>query len=187
MKQTILIIVIVLAVIGVGFLLFKYGNVPTQGSELAAAPDDHDLTQNMQKAGLDQLPAEGTVLHIHQHLDIIINGEKKEVPGQIGIGSSFFSTIHTHDSSGVIHVESPTQKDFKLGEFFDEWGVKFNDNCIADFCSDSKHKLVVGVNGSAITNVHDYVLKAHDEIEVWYGDKATNPELIPSYAFPSGE
>jgi hypothetical protein len=33
-----------------------------------------------------------------------------------------FSPLHTHDTSGIIHVESPTVRSFTLGEFVDLWG-----------------------------------------------------------------
>ena len=29
--------------------------------------------------------------------------------------------LHTHAPDGVIHVESPTQRIYTLGDFFDEW------------------------------------------------------------------
>ncbi|WNY34216.1 hypothetical protein Q9Q99_01415 [Curtobacterium flaccumfaciens] len=35
----------------------------------------------------------------------------------------FAAEIHTHDTSGIVHVESPTKQTFTLGQFFDEWGV----------------------------------------------------------------
>jgi hypothetical protein len=30
--------------------------------------------------------------------------------------------LHTHDTTGVIHIESPAQRVYTLGEFFDVWG-----------------------------------------------------------------
>lgn len=187
MKQVALIIIIVLAVMGIGFLLFKYGNKPLAGATLASLPSESQLRQNLEKAGLQALSAEGTAFHIHQHLDIIINGEKTAVPASLGIGSNFISEIHTHNTSGVLHVEAPAQKDFKLSQFFDQWGIKFDDNCIADYCANEQNKLIVAVNGQQISNARDYVLKSHDEIEVWYGPKDETPRLIESYSFQAGE
>ena len=37
-------------------------------------------------------------------------------------GGSCFYWLHTHASDGVMHIESPTQKQYTLGEFFDVWG-----------------------------------------------------------------
>jgi hypothetical protein len=63
------------------------------------------------------------VLHIHQHLDVFDNGRRVTVPAGIGIGDTFISPLHTHDTSGVMHVESPTIRPFTLAEFFGVWGV----------------------------------------------------------------
>jgi hypothetical protein len=187
MKTFATIFLVVVIIVGAGFLLFKFGNnAPGSKPSLSEAPNTAVLKTNMEKAGLDVLSAEGTVMHIHQHLDLNINGTAYNVPANIGIAASFISPIHTHDTSGILHVESPVVKDFKLGQFFDEWGITFNDNCIADFCADDTHKLVVGVNGTAITNAKDHILAPHEEIEVWYGPITENPTLIGSYTFEPG-
>ncbi len=186
MKKALLVIVILLLVFGIGFYLFKKDTTPIQTNDFSSVPSDTQLLSNMHKAGLDVLTAEGTVLHIHQHLDIVVNGQNIAVPAEIGVGTGFISPIHTHDAGGVIHVESPVQKDFKLSQFFDEWGIDFNDNCVATYCRNDSHKLIVAVNGNPISSVRDYVLKAHDEIEVWYGNKSDSPALIKSYNFPEG-
>ncbi|HET9999710.1 MAG TPA: hypothetical protein VFQ36_02375, partial [Ktedonobacteraceae bacterium] len=61
--------------------------------------------------------------HIHAHVSIYINGKLSQVPQNVGIASdgSCFYWLHTHDTTGVIHIESPTQKNYTLGNFFDEW------------------------------------------------------------------
>jgi hypothetical protein len=74
--------------------------------------------------------------HIHAHLTVFVNGVARSVPGGIGIpGSQVQQTnfgpyavggqciywLHTHAPDGVIHVESPSQRIYTLGDFFDEW------------------------------------------------------------------
>jgi hypothetical protein len=193
MKKTIIIIVIALAVIGGGVLLMMHSNnnAPanpnaTGGVNFNAIPGDAELLNNLRQAGLDALNTEGAVLHIHQHLDLIINGQNIAVPADIGIGSNFISPIHTHDTAGILHVESPIQKEFKLAQFFTEWGITFSDTCIGSNCADSGHKLVVAVNGIPAPSVADIVLHSHDEIEIWYGNKNDTPNLIKNFAFPAG-
>ncbi len=185
MKKAIIIIVVLVIIIGAGIFLAKQDSKPAVNKDFAFVPNETQLTNNLQKAGLEALTEEGTVLHIHQHIDITINGESKTIPADIGIASSFISPLHTHDTTGILHVESPVKKDFQLGQFFDEWGVNFSDSCIGNNCVDDTHKLVVAVNGTPITNVHDYVLKSHDEIEIWYGAKDQNPKFKKSYSFPA--
>lgn len=64
---------------------------------------------------------EGTVIHIHPHLNIVYNNVNVTIPAQIGIESSCLYGLHTHDTSGTIHVESPVVANYTLGEFFDVW------------------------------------------------------------------
>ena len=71
---------------------------------------------------------EQTVYHIHAHISIYIDGALSSVPQNVGIASdgSCYYWLHTHDTTGVIHIESPTQKDYTLGNFFDEWSANFS-------------------------------------------------------------
>jgi len=187
MKKAAVIIVVLVVVVGLGIYLATQSSKPVVTNDFAAVPNNSQLMANLTKAGLQPLTAEGSVLHIHQHLDMIINGQGVTVPAEIGIGTGFISPIHTHDATGILHVESPEVKDFTLGQFFDEWGVDFNDNCIGKNCTDSTHKLIVAVNGAPLSNnFRGYVLKAHDEIEIWYGLTSDHPDLIKSYSFPQG-
>jgi hypothetical protein len=183
MKKIITILGILIVIVAAGIYLSNKDGKPVVSNDFAAVPTSSQLTNNLQKAGLEALSSEGTVMHIHQHIDITVNGQDLTIPADVGVAQTFISPLHTHDTSGVLHVESPAQKDFKLGQFFDEWGVTLSDTCIGTNCADDSHKLVVGVNGTPITNVHDYVLKSHDEIHIWYGPKDQTPELKKSYAF----
>jgi hypothetical protein len=77
--------------------------------------------------------AEHFVSHIHMHLDIFINGKESVVPSNIGIipGNSIY-WLHTHDDTEVIHIESPDDRTFTLGQFFQIWGEIFNNTQIFD-------------------------------------------------------
>ncbi len=188
-----LLILIAIVVIAVGIYLSTQDQKaknqtqnPTTTNDLSHVPKENELVANLRTAGLEQLAEEGTILHIHEHLDITINGKAVAVPAEIGIGTTFISPIHTHDSSGILHVESPVKKDFTLGQFFTEWGVKLDTNCIATNCVDQTHKLIVAVNGNPITDPQNHVLSAHEEIEVWYGNTTENPTFKKEYTFPQG-
>jgi Zinc-finger of C2H2 type len=126
-------------------------------------------------------------MHIHAHLDIIINGVYFLVPSQIGIPSSCFYWLHTHDESGIIHIEAPMHRDFTLGQFFDIWGKKLSNDQIFNYVANANNPLNVYVNGTKVpggTNYRDIKLNAHDEIAIVYG---TPPSTIPSsYKFPQG-
>jgi len=116
-------------------------------------PEITNLKERLNAIGLPALSQEGTVLHTHQHLDIYIHGVHFNIPAGIGINevAGFISPIHVHDDPNIIHVESPTIQTFTLGQFFDIWGLRFNDKCIGAYCTDSSSnaKVNIGVNTGA--------------------------------------
>jgi hypothetical protein len=206
-------VVVVLAVLGVagGVLLLTRSRSPKTGPvEVSGAPsidptilpgiltgpapwpaNTKDLEARLSAIGLPALSAEGTELHIHQHLDLYVNGTKQVVPAEIGIITSpqvVFSPLHTHDTSGIVHVESPTIRSFTLGEFFDVWGVRFTPTCIGGYCAQGDRTLRVYVDGQLATGDPTTLeLFAHEEIVVTYGTEAELPDPIPSsYTFPPG-
>jgi hypothetical protein len=44
------------------------------------------------------------------------------------------SPLHTHDDSGYLHTETKTVAPNKLGQFFTEWDVRLDRNCVDGFC-----------------------------------------------------
>jgi hypothetical protein len=149
--------------------------------------DPTALNSRLDAIGLHALGAEGTVEHIHMHLDIFVDGKAVTVPAQIGIASdgSFLAELHTHDATGIIHFESPTQTTFTLGQFFDDWGVYFTKTCIGSLCNSGNKALQVFVNGRALTGDPTKLAFAeHQEIVVAYGTQKELPSPIPS-EYPS--
>jgi hypothetical protein len=196
-----------------GGLFFFFGHTHTEEAQLVAtttpqtvsdpsllpgiqtglAPWSVELAHLQERLSADSLPAlsqEGTVLHIHQHLDLFINGDPVSVPAGIGINedAGFISPIHVHDTTGIIHVESPYQASFTLGEFFDIWGVRFSNTCIGGYCADESHSLRIYVNGELYQgDPREIVLASHQEIAIVYGTSAQIPKTIPAtYTFPQG-
>ena len=156
------------------------------------APDTSSSSAPSSSEGIGNIKCETverTNFHIHAHLDIFINGKPYTVPAQIGIvPDKCLYWMHTHDETGVIHIESPEIRNFTLGQFFNIWNKKFNNTQIFDnIVSNNKNiTLSVYVNGNKVSSV-DYrniKLNSHDEIAIVYG-KA--PDTIPSsYHFPKG-
>lgn len=129
-------------------------------------------------------------IHIHAHLDIFVNGDSYPIPSNIGIiPNQCIYWLHTHDDTGVIHIESPDERIFTLGEFFDIWGEEFSNNGIFDSIVEESigNSLEVYVNGRQITPETDFrqvPINEHDEIAIIYGKP---PDSIPSnYEFPDG-
>ena len=93
--------------------------------------------------------------------------------------------LHTHDNSGIIHVESPQNNTFNLGQFFDIWGQKFNNTQLFGFSVENSTNgtLTVYLNGTAInqSSFREIPIFNHEDIVVVYG--APPPEIQP-YEFP---
>ena len=165
-------------------MTIPWSNIP--GLQTGAPPWDNSsavLADRLSQLKLDALGQEGTVLHIHQHLDVYVNGKKVTVPALIGIDTAgqFLTQLRTHDATGIMHVESPTKRTFVLGQFFGEWGVKLTKTCISTYCGD----LHWWVNGKKMTgNPAQLALKPHQEIVIAFGKP---PFPVPaSYKFPAG-
>jgi len=159
------------------------------------APEWTHLRERLAAIGLPALQQEGLVLHIHQHLDIWVNGRQVEVPAGIGFGVqpdgktvTFISDLHTHRPDGILHVESPKKQVFTLGQFFDVWGLRFTATCIGGHCNSGKSVLRVWANGKPVTgDPRKLPLTSHEEIVVVYGTGKQTPAKIPaSFKFDPG-
>ena len=149
-----------------------------------------DLAERLRAIGVPPLsPVEGTVIHIHQHLDIFVDGHQVTVPAGVGIDpAAGYAPLHTHDPSGIVHVESPTVRSYTLGEFFAVWGVRFTPACLGGYCAGGGRELRVYVNGRPYQgDPTGLVLAAHQELVVAFGMAAQLPSPVPSgYPFPAG-
>jgi hypothetical protein len=164
----------------------KYNTLPGIRKTKAPWPPEYEfLADRLLPLGLTTLPQEAVATHYHSHLDIFVDGKHVTVPKYIGInlGANYLTELHTHDTRGVIHIESPKSNDhFSLGQFVAEWGVFLNSRCIGAYCDGLKWYL----NGKLQTgNPQKYVLQPHDEVAIVVGKP---PAKIPSsYKFLGGE
>ena len=149
-----------------------------------------DLGARLQALGLPALAQEGTALHTHQHLDLYVDGRRVTVPAGIGIDEAkgFISPLHTHDVSGVIHLESPDVRQFTLGQFFGVWGVRLTPSCVGGYCAAGAKKLWLFVDGRRVsTDPRLLLLTEHEEILLAYGTQAQLPSPVPArYGFAPG-
>jgi len=60
--------------------------------------------------------------HVHALLTVYRNGVRLALPDSIGRGSGCNYEMHTHDGSGVIHIEADAPRTFTLGQFLSLWG-----------------------------------------------------------------
>lgn len=112
-----------------------------------------------------------TQFHIHPNLQIVINGQKQEIMANIGISLSCMNALHTHDSSGIIHVESPEKRDFTLSDFFAVWNKTYNKDQILDYKVDNKHVIRETINGQEVEEYENTVLRDKNQIIIFYEEK----------------
>jgi hypothetical protein len=128
-----------------------------------------------------------TPMHIHPRLTILVDGTERPLPSQIGIqggqwashdldhyldtregATGTLSPLHTHDSSGVIHVEAAVTRGFTLGEFFDVWGQPLGPSQALDLVADSNHALTLTVDNQPSSAWRDLVLRDNQQIVITY-------------------
>jgi hypothetical protein len=153
-------------------------------------PAPSDATAAARNAGLPMLSSEGMVEHIHVHLDVLADGQKVPVPANIGIDVARrgISPLHTHDDSGVIHIESPVKRQFSLGEFFTEWGVSLSSDNVGGLRATDGKTVRAYVNGQPRSgNPAAIMFAQHDEIALVYGPPQPGEKVPATYDFPPGD
>ena len=75
---------------------------------MAPWPNPDHVDERISAAGLSSASTEALTIHYHAHLDIFVNGKSEPVAPSIGREDrSLFSPLHTHATSGMIHIEAP--------------------------------------------------------------------------------
>ena len=163
----------------VGATKFDPGDTPTGG---------HGQTID----GIEGSSREMLQVHVHAHLSLIYKGQQIAIPygigivqpfqvknGFVGMGAGIY-WLHTHDATGIIHVESPDSRTYTLGQFFDIWGQPLDARNVAGLLG-TVHAFVDGK--SFTRSPREIVLGAHTQITLEVGAPIVTP---PVYAFPAG-
>jgi hypothetical protein len=150
-------------------------------------PDNiEQANERLALLGLPELSE--SVLHLHIRLWIYVDGEPVVVPGGVGynVQAQVFSPLHTHDTTGTVHVES-ADPNFKgvLGQFMDVWGLYVTSTCLGDRCNEGDNQLRVFVNGQPYVGDPTMVpLQDQAAIVVTFGTEAQLPNPVPdSFTF----
>lgn len=136
------------------------------------------------------LGSEGAAEHIHAHLDVLVDGQAVPVPAGIGIDGrrGTISPLHTHDDTGVVHIESPVKRQFSLAEFFSEWDVSLSADNIGALRATDGTSVRVYVNGALKSgNPAATTFAPHDEIAIVYGKPHPGESIPAKYNFPAGD
>jgi hypothetical protein len=133
---------------------------------------------------------EQTLFHIHAHLAVFVNGKARRIPAAIGIAGAqvqqtpngpyiatgpCFYWLHTHAADGIIHIESPVQRTYTLGNFFDEWGQPLG----PAQAGSATGRVVALYNGQVYQgNPRDIPLTAHAQIQLEIGTPLITPQPV---------
>ncbi len=129
------------------------------------------------------------VMHVHPWLRIVIENQNITIPSNVGVTVSCDEPVHTHDSSGIIHIESSTYTNFTLGEFFEIWAatyayaainntkapIVFNSTDILGFRADQSHSVVLLVDGQKSNAYGSLVLNSLDYCNASNSVSASSP------------
>jgi hypothetical protein len=153
------------------------------------------MAQGRTVGGVGCDTSEQTAYHIHAHLAVFVNGSPRVIQAGIGIpggqpvaqpdGRPFVGSgnclywLHTHDQSGVIHIESPAPKLYTLGNFFDIWGQPLT----AGQVGPARGAVTAYVNGHQYHgSPQSIVLRPHAVIQLDVGALVAPKH----YSFPAG-
>jgi hypothetical protein len=138
-------------------------------------PEYAHLKQRLKLLGLPPVGKEQ--YHKHSLIHIYNDGLLVPIAPNIGIDrkQNAYSSVHTHDPTGIIHMESERPHKFTLGDFFAIWGVQFGRQSLGSLRSEGDKQVRVYVNGKRIQNPVEYVMRDGDNISVGYGTDDSFP------------
>lgn len=139
--------------------------------------------------------AEQVLFHIHAHLTVFVNGAPRRIPYGIGIpgaqvsptpagpyvaAGSCFYWLHTHAADGIIHIESPVQRTYTLGNLFDVWEQMLSRTQVGPV----RGRVSALYNGRVFRgNPREIPLTRHAQIQLDVGRPLVAPVAI---SFPPG-
>lgn len=165
---------------------------PALSTEQPPWPLPADARPLVAAAGLAALPKETLAVHYHAHLGVIVLGVPVPVPADIGIvydggKPTGITSLHTHDTTGILHVEAAQDVPFTLGQLTTEWGVRLSRDCLGGLCAGGGRTLRVFVDGVAVNgDPAALVLRPQQEIALVYGPADSTDQVPSSYEFPAG-
>jgi len=118
------------------------------------------------------------IMHIHPSLNITLDAKSVVIPTGIGINETLWnnhsldqygmqpmtrtgmvlimqgmSPLHTHDSSGIIHVESNEFRNYTLGQFLQIWGIDLHGKVVK-----------LSINGNNVKDYENHILTDREQM-----------------------
>jgi hypothetical protein len=138
-------------------------------------PENAHLAQRLKLIGIP--PGGQEKFHIHAMLRIYVDGLLRPLAADIGLDQAkgLESSLHTHDGTGIIHMEAPHPFDYTLGDFFSVWGVKLGPAQLGGLSGYGGDHLHFYLNGRPLGNPSAYVLHNGDSVVIGYGRDSSFP------------
>jgi hypothetical protein len=178
----VLVVLAVVAIIatsgGGGSQTVASGSGASAGLQTTHAPWAPELSALATRLQALKLPIQNDgAYHVHAVLRVYVEGRQVPVPANIGIDpqAGSMASTHTHDATGLVHIEASERYPFTLGTFFTVWGVKFTNTQLGGYLAGKGNVLSAYVNGKPVSNPAGYVMNPHDDIVVAYGKPGSFP------------
>lgn len=184
------VLVVVLAILAFAYFAFftKSSGAGSRPTPPAAVPIAVASQKTSSTTPVDGIPctSEMLIYHVHAHLDIEYLGSAVIVPAYVGIrDNTCLYWLHTHDATGILHIEAPHKVNKTLGNFFDIWGQPLSRQQVATQAVPAGKSMKVWVNGKLFTgNPRAIVLTAHERITIDVGSPFRGPQ---PFTFPPGD
>jgi hypothetical protein len=148
------------------------------GLQTSKPPWPPEYDHLAQRLKLIRIPPGGKEkFHIHALLHIYVNGLLSPLPANIGLdpAKGIESSMHTHDATGIIHMEAPHPFNYTLGDFFSVWGVKLGPAQVGGLKGYGGYHLHFYLNGKPLSNPAALVLHKGDSVVIGYGPLSSFP------------
>ncbi|MFC4931936.1 hypothetical protein [Massilia sp. GCM10023247] len=121
--------------------------------------------------------------HIHTLVSIYRDGVRQGLPDNVGRSGCAYE-LHTHDVTGVVHIETDVRKTFTLGQFFALWSQPLGAGGTAGLAGPVRFYLIDNEKLTPFMGDPAQIeLTAHREIVIISGSA---PAVLPKYRWPPG-
>lgn len=181
----------VVVVLAVSIVFYLSHSATPSGTHMQAATSSasaqstptSSTSQALSPLAVDNIDCNSTeqlTYHVHAHLSLYINGSPVTVPAYIGIdqNNQCFYWLHTHDVTGVIHIEAPQPGTYTLGTFFHLWDQRFSQLGYPQQLNQPAGWKVY-VNGQPYNgDFHNMALSPHMLITMAYNTPNAQPDTV---------
>lgn len=178
------------------------------GADNTFSPSDGDTASGGQGQTVDGIPCLATMdeshYHVHVFLGFVVNGVLTALPDGTGMKNpgadsggvvstaTCFYYLHTHDASGVIHIEDPstasrTTSLHTLGQYLDIWGHSLSGMTVytsgARYQGEGDQTISNSTYSRYTSDPRTIPLYAHEVIWVISGSPSYTASQLPSVHF----